>query len=49
MAQQGSIFESHGSWYLRWWEKVRQEDGFAWRAKKTTRRNRKSSRSQKSS
>jgi hypothetical protein len=31
MAQQGSIFESHGSWYLRWWEKVRQEDGsFKW-------------------
>jgi integrase len=31
MAQQGSIFESHGSWYLRWWEKVKQEDGsFKW-------------------
>jgi integrase len=27
MAQQGNIFESHGSWYLRWWEKVKQEDG----------------------
>jgi integrase len=31
MAQHGSIFESHGSWYVRWWEKVRQEDGsFKW-------------------
>ena len=31
MAQQGSIFESHGSWYVRWWEKVRQKDGsFKW-------------------
>jgi len=28
MAQQGSIFESHGSWYVRWWEKERQKDGF---------------------
>ena len=27
MAQQGSIFESHGSWYVRWWEKVQQDDG----------------------
>lgn len=27
MAQQGSIFESHGSWYVRWWEKVQQQDG----------------------
>ena len=31
MAQQGSIFESHGSWYVRWWEKVQQKDGsFRW-------------------
>jgi integrase len=31
MAQQGSIFESHGSWYVRWWEKARQKDGsFKW-------------------
>jgi integrase len=27
MAQQGTVFESHGSWYVRWWEKVQQEDG----------------------
>ncbi len=26
-----SIFENHGSWYVRWWEKVEQEDGsFKW-------------------
>ena len=32
MAQQGSIFESHGSWYVRWWEKVQQQDGsFKWK------------------
>jgi integrase len=32
MAQRGSIFESHGSWYVRWWEKVQQEDGsFKWK------------------
>jgi len=31
MAQQGSIFESHGSWYVRWWENVQQKDGsFKW-------------------
>jgi len=31
MAQQGSVSESHGSWYVRWWEKVQQEDGsFEW-------------------
>ena len=31
MAQQGSIVESHGSWYVRWWEKVQQKDGsFKW-------------------
>jgi integrase len=31
MAQQGTVFESHGSWYLRWWEKIQQEDGsFKW-------------------
>ena len=27
MAQQGTVFESHGSWYVRWWEKIQQEDG----------------------
>ncbi|MFZ3339452.1 MAG: hypothetical protein WA213_01120 [Terriglobales bacterium] len=27
MAQQGTVFESHGSWYVRWWEKVQQQDG----------------------
>ena len=27
MAQQGTVFESHGSWYVRWWEKVQQDDG----------------------
>src|ERR1700741_3903569 len=27
MAQRGSIFENHGSWYVRWWEKVQQKDG----------------------
>src|ERR1035437_10319880 len=32
MAQQGSIFASHGSWYVRWWEKVQQQDGsFKWK------------------
>jgi len=32
MAQQGSIFESHGSWYVRWWEKVQQQDrSFKWK------------------
>ena len=31
MAQQGTVFESHGSWYVRWWEKIQQEDGsFKW-------------------
>ena len=31
MAQQGSVSESHGSWYVRWWEKIQQEDGsFEW-------------------
>ena len=31
MAQQGSLFESHGSWYVRWWENVQQKDGsFKW-------------------
>src|SRR5580658_5353984 len=27
MAQHGTVFESHGSWYVRWWEKVQQDDG----------------------
>jgi len=31
MAQRGTVFESHGSWYVRWWEKIQQEDGsFKW-------------------
>jgi len=31
MAQQGSVFQSHGSWYVRWWEKIQQSDGsFKW-------------------
>lgn len=31
MAQQGTVFESHGGWYVRWWEKIQQEDGsFKW-------------------
>ncbi len=31
MAQQGSVSESHGSWYVRWWEKIQQKDGsFEW-------------------
>jgi len=31
MAQQGTVFESHGSWYVRWWEKIQQANGsFKW-------------------
>jgi hypothetical protein len=31
MAQQGTVIESHGSWYLRWWERIQQVDGsFKW-------------------
>ena len=27
MAQQGSLYQDHGSWYIRYWETVRNEDG----------------------
>lgn len=27
MAQQGSLYQDHGSWYVRYWEAVRNEDG----------------------
>jgi integrase len=27
MAQQGSLYQDHGSWYVRYWESVRNEDG----------------------
>ena len=27
MAQQGSLYMHHGSWYVRYWETVRNEDG----------------------
>jgi integrase len=27
MAQQGSLYQDHGSWYVRYWETVQNEDG----------------------
>jgi hypothetical protein len=57
MAQQGSIFESHGSWYVRWWEKGDRKTApssggillTVWRASEIFRRSRRSNLSSKSS
>jgi integrase len=29
MAQQGSLYQDHGCWYVRYWETIRNEDGTA--------------------